>query len=433
MNILTVWLSKFLVTILLCSVFSGSALYGQKVETLSVENAYMLARKNYPLIKQRDLIKKTKDFTVSNAAKGYLPSFSVKGQATYQSTVTDFPFEVPGIHIPQFNKDQYKMYAEADQLIYDGGVIKNKKESAIANEALEQQNLEVQLYALYEKVNQLFFGALLMDEQLNQNLLLQKDIRNGIEKAKAFVANGVAYRSSVDELSAQLLQSQQSNVEMSATKKAYLDMLKLFIGLEPDAGLALEKPPAPSLTEEINRPELQAFDSQKKIYDLRGKLLKDQIKPRVSFFAQGGYGRPGLNFLSNNFDWYYIGGLRFSWDFGSLYSLKNNLHLLDINKNSVETQKEVFLFNTRISQLQQKESLQKFDSLIQKDNSIIELRTSVKKAAFAQLENGVLSAHDYINQVIAEDQARQNKIIHEVQLLQAQYNYQNITGNINNR
>jgi len=433
MNRLTGWLSKFFVTILLCCVFSGSALYGQKVETLSVENAYMLARKNYPLIKQRDLIKKTKDFTVSNAAKGYLPSFSVKGQATYQSTVTDFPFEVPGIHIPQFNKDQYKMYAEADQLIYDGGVIKNKKESAIANEALEQQNLEVQLYALYEKVNQLFFGALLMEEQLNQNLLLQKDIRNGIEKAKAFVANGVAYRSSVDELSAQLLQSQQSNVEMSATKKAYLDMLKLFIGLEPGAGLALEKPPAPSLTEEIKRPELEAFNSQKKIYDLRGKLLKDQIKPRISFFAQGGYGRPGLNFLSNNFDWYYIGGLRFSWDFGSLYSLKNNLHLLDINKNSVETQKEVFLFNTRISQLQQKESLQKFDSLIQKDNSIIELRTSVKKAAFAQLENGVLSAHDYINQVIAEDQARQNKIIHEVQLLQAQYNYQNITGNINNR
>ena len=433
MNRLTGWLSKFFVTILLCCVFSGSALYGQKVETLSVENAYMLARKNYPLIKQRDLITKTKDFTVSNAAKGYLPSFSVKGQATYQSTVTDFPFEVPGIHIPQFNKDQYKMYAEADQLIYDGGVIKNKKESAIANEALEQQNLEVQLYALYEKVNQLFFGALLMDEQLNQNLLLQKDIRNGIEKAKAFVANGVAYRSSVDELSAQLLQSQQSNVEMSATKKAYLDMLKLFIGLEPDAGLALEKPPAPSLTEEIKRPELEAFNSQKKIYDLRGKLLKDQIKPRISFFAQGGYGRPGLNFLSNNFDWYYIGGLRFSWDFGSLYSLKNNLHLLDINRNSLETQKEVFLFNTRISQLQQKESLQKFDSLIQKDNSIIELRTSVKKAAFAQLENGVLSAHDYINQVIAEDQARQNKIIHEVQLLQAQYNYQNITGNINNR
>jgi outer membrane protein TolC len=220
---------------------------------------------------------------------------------------------------------------------------------------------------------------------------------------------------------------------MSATKKAYLDMLKLFMGLEQDTDLALEKPVAPSLEEKISRPELQAFELQKKIYDLRANLLKDKIKPRVSFFVQGGYGRPGLNFLSNDFEWYYIGGLRFSWDFGSLYSLKNNLHLLDVNRNSLETQKEVFLFNTKISQLQQNESVQKFDSLIQKDNSIIELRSSVKKAAFAQLENGVLSAHDYINQVIAEDQARQNKIIHEVQLLQAQYSYQNITGNINNR
>jgi len=430
MNKLTVWLSRGFVTILLFPVFDF-ALYGQKVDTLSIEKAYTLASKNYPLIKQRDLITKTTDFTLSNAAKDYLPSFSVKAQATYQSGVTDFPFNVPGIHIPQFNKDQYKMYAEADQIIYDGGVIKNKKESAIANEALEQQNLEVQLYDLYERVSQLFFGALLMEEQLNQNHLLQKDIQNGIEKAKAFVANGVAYRSSVDELSAQLLQAQQSHVEMSATKKAYLEMLKLFTGLEQDTVLALEKPVEPSLKEKINRPELQAFEFQKKIYDLRANLLKDQIKPRISFFVQGGYGRPALNFLSNNFEWYYIGGLRFNWDFGSLYSLKNNLHLLDINRNSLETQKEVFLFNTKISQLQQKESLQKFDSLLQKDNSIIELRSSVKKAAFAQLENGVLSAHDYINQVIAEDQARQNKIIHEVQLLQAQYSYQNITGNIN--
>jgi len=432
MNKLTVWLRRSFVTILLFSVFDF-ALYGQKVDTLSIEKAYTLARKNYPLIKQRDLITKTTDFTVANAAKDFLPSFSVRGQATYQSSVTDFPFNVPGIHIPQFNKDQYKMYAEASQIIYDGGVIKNKKESAIANGALEQQNLEVQLYALYERVNQLFFGALLMEEQLNQNLLLQKDIQNGVEKAEAFVANGVAYRSSVDELSAQLLQAQQSHVEMSATKKAYLDMLKLFTGQEQDTALALEKPPAPSLREEINRPEIQAFEFQKKIYDLRANLLKDQIKPRVSFFVQGGYGRPGLNFLSNDFQWYYIGGVRFNWDFGSLYTLKNNLHLLDINRNSLETQKEVFLFNTKISQLQQKESVQKFDSLIEKDNSIIELRSSVKKAAFAQLENGVLSAHDYINQVIAEDQARQNKIIHEVQLLQAQYSYQNITGNINNR
>ena len=435
MNKLTIWLRRIFPVILIIILTTPLSfkLQAQQTEKLSIEDVYQLARKNYPLIKQRDLIAKTKDYSVSNAAKGYLPVFSVNGQATYQSAVTNFPFQVPGIRIPQFSKDQYKFYAEADQVIYDGGVITNQQQTAEANEVVQQQNLEVQLYALYDRVNQLFFGALLEDEQLKQNDLLQQDLQNGIDKAKAQVANGVAYRSSVDELSAQLLQSRQSRVELTATKKAYLDMLGLFINAKLDDSTILEKPAAPHLTDSITRPELLAFDYQKKIYDLQNKLLHDQLKPKISFFAQGGYGRPGLNLLSNDFSFYYMGGLRLSWNFGSLYTLKNQQHLLDINKNSQDIQKETFLFNTKISQLQQNENVQKYDSLLDKDNAIIDLRASVKKAAYAQLENGVLSAHDYITQVNAEDQARQTKILHEMQLLQAQYSYQNIVGNINNK
>jgi len=435
MNKLTIWLRRIfpVILIIILTMSLSFKLRAQQTETLSIEEVYQMARKNYPLIKQRDLIAKTKDYSVSNAAKGYLPVFSVNGQATYQSTVTNFPFQVPGIKIPQFSKDQYKFYAEADQVIYDGGVITNQKRTAEANEVVQQQNVEVQLYALYDRVNQLFFGALLEDEQLKQNDLLQQDLQNGINKAKAQVANGIAYRSSVDELSAQLLQSQQSRVELIATKKAYLDMLGLFIDAKLDDSTTLEKPASPALTDSITRPELLAFDYQKKVYDLQDKLLHDQLKPKVSFFVQGGYGRPGLNFLSNSFEGYYLGGLKLNWNFGSLYSLKNNQHLLDINKNSQDIQKETFLFNTKLSQLQQNENVQKYDSLLDKDDAIIDLRASVKKAAYAQLENGVLSAHDYINQVNAEDQARQTKIFHEMQLLQAQYSYQNIVGNINNK
>lgn len=435
MNKLTIWLIRISHTILIfiLTISLSFKLQAQQTETLSIQDVYQMARKNYPLIKQRDLIAKTKDYSVSNAAKGYLPVFSVNGQATYQSAVTTFPFHVPGITIPEFSKEQYKVYAEADQVIYDGGVIKNQQQTAEANEVIQQQNLEVQLYALYDRVNQLFFGALLEDEQLKQNDLLQQDLQNGIDKAKAQVANGVAYRSSVDELSAQLLQARQSRIELVATKNAYLNMLGVFINANLNDSTMLEKPAAPALTDSITRPELLAFDYQKKIYDLQDKLLHDQLKPKVSFFVQGGYGRPGLNFLSNNFEGYYLGGLRLNWNFGSLYSLKNNQHLLDINKNSQDIQKETFLFNTKLSQLQQNENVQKYDSLLDKDDAIIELRASVKKAAYAQLENGVLSAHDYVTQVNAEDQARQTKILHEMQLLQAQYSYQNIVGNINNK
>ncbi|HET7115678.1 MAG TPA: TolC family protein [Hanamia sp.] len=429
MNMLTIWLRR--ISLMILTLSTSLQLYAQQTKSLSIQEVYQSARKNYPLIRQRDLITKTKDYSVSNAAKGYLPVFSVNGQATYQSMVTSFPFNVPGITIPEFNKDQYKFYAEGNQVIYDGGIIKNQQQTAEANEGVQQQNLEVQLYALYDRVNQLFFGALLEDEQLKQNALLQQDLQNGIDKAKALVANGVAYRSSVDELSAQLLQAQQARIDLKATKKAFLNMLGLFINAKIDDNTVLEKPAAPTLTDSITRPELLVFDYQKKIYDLQEKLLHDRLKPKISFFVQGGYGRPGLNFLSNNFEGYYLGGLRLSWNFGSLYSLKNNQHLLEVNKNSLDIQKETFLFNTKISQLQQNENVQKYDSLLDKDNTIIELRTSVKKAAYAQLENGVLSAHDYITQVNAEDQARQTKILHEMQLLQARYSYENIVGNIN--
>ena len=435
MNKLTIWLRRiYLVILIIILTMSASLkLHAQQTKKFSIEEVYQMARKNYPLVKQRDLIAKTKDYSVSNAAKGYLPVFSVNGQATYQSAVTNFPFHIPGLTIPQFSKDQYKIYAEGDQVIYDGGAIKNQKQTAEANEVVQQQTLEVQLYELYDRINQLFFGALLEEEQLKQNDLLQQDLQNGIDKAKAQVANGVAYRSSVDELSAQLLQTQQSRIDLIATKKAYLDMLGLFIDANLDDNTILEKPASPVLADSITRPELLAFDSQKKIYDLQDRLLKDQLRPKVSFFVQGGYGRPGLNFLSNSFEGYYLGGLRLNWNFGSLYTQKNQQHLLDINKNSLDIQKETFLFNTKISQLQQNENVQKYDSLIDKDDAIVELRASVKKAAYAQLENGVLSAHDYITQVNAEDQARQAKILHEMQLLQAQYSYQNIVGDINNK
>ncbi len=422
--------------IILClpMLFAGIKAYAQSPPHLTIQQVYELARKNYPLIKQRELITKTKEYSVSNAAKGYLPALSINGQATYQSTVTTFPFTIPipGFSVPKYSKDQYKVYGELDQVVYDGGVIKNQKQSAEANEAIQQQNLDVELYALYDRVNQLFFGILLLNEQLKQNTLLGADLQNGVDKAKALVANGTAYRSSVDELSAQLLQADQSRIELIASKKAFLDMLSLFINIPLNENSILEKPVPNVVADNINRPELQLYDVQKKTFDLQEQLLKAQLRPKLGLFFQDGYGRPGLNPLSNDFSWYYIGGLKLSWNLSSLYTLKNQNKLLDINRNTLDIQKETFLFNTRIMQKQESAAIQKFTDLFKKDNEIITLRESVKKAASAQLENGVLSAHDYITQVNAEDQARQSLILHEIQLLQEQYNYQNTTGNTKN-
>ncbi|HVZ98208.1 MAG TPA: TolC family protein [Chitinophagaceae bacterium] len=429
MNKLTVWLIKIAGAFLVIFLITGRA-YSQAGKSLTINQAYDLARKNYPLTEQLGLIARSAEFTVANAAKGYLPVFSVNGQATYQSAVTSFPFSIPGFTAPEYSRDQYRFYTEADQLIYDGGVIKNEKETAEATRAVQQQSVEVELYALYDRVNQLFFGALLADEELKENDLLKMDIRNGINKAKALVANGVAYRSSVDELSAQLMQAEQARVELASVKTAFLNMLGYFLNEPVNDSTVLVKPDEPELSDEVTRPELLQFDYQQKIYDLQGKLLNVQLRPHISFFVQGGYARPGLNMLSNNFEWYYLGGLRFNWNLGSLYTLKNQRSLLDINRQTLQLQKETFLFNTTLVMKQQSADVNKYRRLIMQDDSIIDLRESVKKASYAQLENGVLSAHDYITEVNAEDQARQSKITHEVQLLQSKYSYKNTVGDI---
>jgi len=428
---LTIWLDRIRVLFCILLLLPGVQLFAQQVMPhLSIGEVYQLAEQNYPLIKERDLITKTKDYSVSNAARGYLPTLNINGQATYQSAVTSIPFNVPGIKIPAYSKDQYNIHGEVDQVIYDGGTIKNQKQTARANEVVQQQNLEVELYALYDRLNQLFLGAMLVDEQLKQNELLKKDVQNGIDKAKAQLANGTAYRSSVDELQAQLLTTDQARVELNATRKAYLDMLGVFINKQLDENTVLEKPDAPVITDEVSRPELLYYDYQKQLYDLQEQMLKNQLLPKLNFYAQGGYARPGLDFLSNDFSWYYIGGLRLSWNLGSLYTLKNQRNILDLDRTTLDVQKETFMFNTRITQKQQNADVEKFIALLKKDDDIIALRESVKTASAAQLENGVLSAHDFITEVNAADEAHQTRILHEVQLLQAQFSYQNTMGNI---
>lgn len=397
---------------------------------LTLSECYTLAEQNYPLSKQRDLISKTADYTVENLQKGNLPQFSFNGQATYQSAVTEVPIKLPGINIASPSKDQYKLYGELNQVIYDGGAISGQKELQKTNAAVEQQRLEAELFQLKNRINQLFFGILMLDEQLKQNGLLNKDLELGLSKVQAAIANGIAFKSNADVVNADLLKIKQRDIEMRAGKKAYADMLALFIGREIPEDVTVVKPQPVSVTQQINRPELLVYDRQNASLDVQNKLLKSKTLPKFGFFLQGGLGRPALNMLSNSFDAYYIGGIRLSWSPSVFYTIKNEKALININRSSLEVQKETFLFNTNLTVRQQSAEIRKYLDLLASDDEIINLREKVKKTSIAQLENGVINGNDYLREANAEDQARQAKILHEIQLLISQYNQQTTTGNL---
>ena len=394
--------------------------------SITLDSCYFLARQNYPLIKQHELISKTSGFTLQNISKGFLPQININGQATYQSDVTQLPKTIPGV--PVLTKDQYKIYAEIDQLVYDGGLINAQKKIQEANTVVDQQKLEVELYKLKDRINQLYFGILLIDEQLKQNGLMKNDLQLALDKINAQIENGTALRSNADILKAELLKVNQQTIELNSNRKAFTEMLGLFINRSLDESLVFVKPENIIPSREIKRPELLMFDSQSKFFDEQKTLLAARNRPKLSFFVQGGFGKPAFNILSNSFDPFYIGGLRLSFPLTGFYSLKNDRALIDLNNKNIEVQKETFLFNTNIAVKQQNADIVKFQQFLKTDDEIILLRTNVKKAALAQLENGIINSSDYLREVNAEDNARQNKILHQIQLLMAEYNEQNTVG-----
>ncbi|WAC12734.1 TolC family protein [Dyadobacter pollutisoli] len=396
---------------------------------LTIDECYGLARKNYPMIRQRELISKTKDFSVENAAKGYLPQVNMLGQATYQSAVTEFklPVAIPGVEFPSISKDQYKVYGEVTQAIYDGGAVRTQVKSHEANALVEEQKLEVELYRLNERVNQVFFGILMLDEQIRQNELLKKDIQLGITKVKALIDNGTAFKSNGYTLQAEQLKADQRTIELNANRKAYLDMLGMLVNQSLD-DVQLVKPQSLTLSGQINRPELRMYDYQSRSLDIQDQLLDVKNRPKFNFFFQGGVGRPALNILNNGFDPYYITGVRLNWSLSGLYTRKNDRLLIGNNRQAIQLQKETFLYNTNLTLKQQNADLAKLEKLLDTDDEIIALRENIKITSAAQLENGVINTNDYLREVNAEDQARLNRILHEIQLLMSRYNLQTTLG-----
>lgn len=418
---------RSLIIALLCLV--SSTVVAQDLHRLQLDSCVEMAKRNFPLIKQLGLLQQSKDFSVDNANKAYLPQVSINGSATYQSDVTKVPIAIPSMSIPSLSKDQYKAYAELNQALTDMFLVKDQHKLIEANNRVESQKIEVELYKLRERITQLFFGSLLVDAQIKQTSLMRADIENGIQQIESAVRNGISTRSNLSKLQAELLKAEQRETEQRAAKKAYIQMLGYFIGKPLSADVDLIAPSGAVEDNGINRPELALFQDQDDAITIQNQLLYNRNLPRFSAFVQGGVGRPGLNMLNPDMQGYYIAGLRLDWNLSSLYTYRNDKKNIDISRQLLEKQKETFLFNIDLTLLKQKEETNKYQKLIDTDNEIVQLRELVKKATAAQLKNGVASTYDYMTAVTEEDQARQNMVLHQIQLQLSQYNQKITTGN----
>jgi outer membrane protein TolC len=392
-------------------------------QTITIDDCQEKAEANYPAIARYDIIEKTKDFNIANANKAYLPQGTLSAQGTWQSDVTSIDLNMPGVEIPTIDQDQYKIVAELNQVIWDGGRVSAQKQSMQANAELEKKQLDNEIYTLRERVNNLYFGILLMKEQLNQLEILEKELQRNYDNVQVYAQNGLANVTDLNVVKVEQLKTGQQRINLESNLDAYIQMLSVLIGEELNSDLVFTKPDPENtlILPVINRPELKIFEAQENAIESQKSLLNAKIKPTIGAFAQGGYGKPGLNMLDNEFTPYFLGGVRVSWNFSNLYTLKADRKKIDLQKLAVNSQRDTFLQNLNIAIPQQQIEIEKFRKTMLDDDEIIRLQTQIRETAEIKVENGTMTVSDLMKEINAEEVVKQAKTLHEIQFLMSVY------------
>lgn len=413
---------------LLCGCLLAGLSAGAQV---TLDECRRLAREHYPEIRQYDLVHRTEEYTLSNARRAWLPQLSLAAQATWQTEVPSFPnafagmLAQQGIDMPGMNKDQYKAALELNQTLWDGGKSEADKRIARAEAAEQARSADVDLYALQGRVDNLFFGILLLDERIAQTRLTLDLLRSNLEKVRALQRNGVAMQSDADAVEAELLTVNQQLTQVTASRDSYRRMLEIFTG-RPLDGERLERPDASEpRSMESSRPELALFDATADKLTAQERLVKAATRPRFGLFAQGYYGYPGMDYfqsmMSPDWSWNAMAGVKMSWNFGAYYTRKNSLAKLRTAKEQVEVQREIFLFNTRLQTAEESGDIARLRKALADDDRIVALRRSVREAAESKLRNGVIDTDDLLRKITDEAAAATARSAREIELLKTIY------------
>ena len=401
------------------------------LQAQTLEECQRAAENNYPLIRQYGLIDKTTELTVDNIQKGWLPQVSALAQVTYQSDVISWPDQMKtmmtgmGIDMKGLRKDQYKIGVDVNQIIYDGGAMSSQKAIAREQGSVQKAQNDISMYQIRNRVNEMYFSLLLLNEQIKLNNDLQKLLEGNERKLTSMVNGGTAAKSDLQSVKAERLNAVQQATNLTSQKQMLQGILSAFCGIEVRD---VRKPVAPykgARKRSEQRPELTALDAQIGLLNAREKALDAAMKPKLGVFAQGYYGYPGLNMFEDmmSHDWSLNGiiGARLTWNIGALYTRKNDKAKLQSQRSLTESNREVFLFNNNLEQIQQNDNIERFRKLMAGDEEIISLRSAVRKSAESKLSHGIIEVTDLVREINAENAARVQMSVHEIEMLKEMY------------
>ena len=181
------------------------------------------------------------------------------------------------------------------------------------------------------------------------------------------------------------------------------------------------------------RPELKAFDAQLRLADAQEKALNAALMPKLGVFAQGYFGYPGYNMFEDmmRHKWSLNGmiGARLTWNIGALYTRKNDKAKIQLQRETAEMNRNVFLWNNNVEVIQQNENIERYKKLMADDEEIINLRSSIRKAAESKLTHGIINVNDLVKEINNENGARVQRLMHEIQMMKEIYDLKYTTNN----
>lgn len=407
---------------------------------ITLDECRRMATENYPMVKQYGLIEMSTDYSISNAKRNYLPRISISAQATYQSEVVEFSPEIQnmfstfGVNYAGIDKDQYRATIELQQNIWDGGVSKAQRKKAEAEGESSARSIETEIYSVNERIDQLYFGILILKARQEQNIKLRELLKSNCDKIEGMLRNGTATQSDYDAVRAEQLAAEQDYRRITASCKAYCNMLSLFTGKEitPDTEFILPEaiydPDA-----ENRRPELSLIDARISELDAEEFALKRASNPKIGAFAQGFYGNTGLNMFKDMMEhrWSanYIVGIKLQWDISQYYTRRNTKNKITLARQQLLNNKETFLFNSDIKRKEIEGEIDKMHEIMHKDDEIIKLRRSVREAAESKYRNGVIYISDLLREITLENNAEIAGKLNRIELAKEIYRLKNTLNN----
>ncbi len=404
--------------LLLLSLFTASTfgLWGQ----VTIERCYELSQLNYPLIKQYGLIEQSRDYNISTISKGYLPQVELSAGGKYLSQTVEIPIELPGYD--PLSKLQYSAEITASQSLWDGGTIAAQKAQEQSRHNVERASIDVTMYHVRERINDLYFGILLSKELLNQLELFTIDLESAHQKLAAQVESGTATPSDLNLIKIEQVELASRSLELQHSQRAYLAMLSQLTATDITNASELVVPHYQAVaTQENFRPELSLYQAMVEQAQQSAELVDASIRPKLSLYASGGVGRPGLNMLDNTLSPYFIVGASFKWNFGALYGYKNKRRVIDNSIQGIELEQETFLFNTRLSGIKEDGRVAYLEDVIRMDDENIRLRSDIKHSWEFKLSQGIISTLDYTQVVNDYQRAVLDKLVHQIELLETIY------------